>query len=154
MNNNAETTIMILDRERTILPVSTNAFTVSQSSSKELNEAYSEATVIWKNGKQATIEHIVTEGLYGDSFLSKVHSALFGVKSINVQFSKESNVDLENFKVTVIELIKLDNERGDPYFLLESPVDVICGEIQDAKDIQAIFKTINAPDPQECLDVL
>jgi hypothetical protein len=154
VNNNVETTIIILHRERTILPVSTNAFTISQSSSKELNEAYIGATVIWKNGKQAMIERIVTEGLYGESFLSKVHSALFGVKSINIQFSEESNVDLEGFKEAVIELIKLDSERGDPNFLLESPVDVICSEIRDAKEVQNIFKAINVPDPQECLDVL
>ena len=154
MNNNVETTVMVLDRERTILPVSTNAFTVSQSSSKELNEAYGGATVIWKSGKQATIQHIAIEGLYGNSFLSKVHSALFGVKSINIQFSKVSNVDLGSFKETVIELIKQDSERGDPYFHLEAPVDVICKEIRDSKEVLNIFKVINIPDPQECLDVL
>ena len=145
---------MILEKEHTVLPVCSNAFTVTQSCYKELNETYRGAIVTWKNGQQAIVEHIDIQGFYGDSFLSKVRSTLFGVKSISVQFTKSNDVDLALFKKIITKYITQDNERGEPYFELKIPIESVCNNIADAADIADIFEIINMPAPQGCLDVL
>ena len=74
----SETVIMLLEKEQVILPVSTDAFGVAQSSFKQLNNIYANAVVIWQDGTQSVIERISVEGWCGDSVLAKILSVLIG----------------------------------------------------------------------------
>lgn len=145
---------MILKQGKAIFPASTEAFEVSQSSEKELNREYKGAIVLWKDGQQRIIASIKDKGLKGDTFLQKLHSALFGVKNINVSFANDDKFELSGLKKLVTDCLTTDQELAEPFFELRQPLEKVCERVKEASSVQEIVGVIDLPTPNDCLDVL
>lgn len=146
--------IVILMQEKAIFPVNSDAFSFSQSSIQKLNQEYKGAIILWSDGQQRTIKEIKNNGLKGNTVLQKLHSALFGVISINVTFSENNDLSLSELKKIIIDNLTLDQKLPEPFFDLTQPLDLICEKILEIHSVQELFNVIDLPPLDECLDIL
>jgi hypothetical protein len=150
--NNSDVCLLILEKEKSIVPVALSAFHASQSTRKKL-EAYSAALVVTRDGNARMIRKIDVLGFWGETLGRKIISVLSGVHKIAVQFDNAS-IDLEEFKPLIEEYISIDSKKGDPYLPQKESLDNIFKRVRNAKSFEDVFDNINIPPAEDCLDVL
>ena len=152
-NNNNDVCLLILENQKSILPVALSAFDVSQSSKKELS-SYHGAIVVTQDGNVRVIRDIDILGFWGETFGRKMISALFGAHRIKVHFESCTSFSLERLKSVMLEYIPLDSMKGDPYLPQEKTLEIVLEQINRANSFEEVFKCINVPEADDCLDVL
>ncbi|MDP5190051.1 hypothetical protein [Rheinheimera baltica] len=152
-NNNNDVCLLILEDQKSILPVAISAFDVSQSSKKELS-SYHGAIVVTHDGNVRVIRGIDILGFWGETFGRKIISALFGAHRIKVHFESCTSLSLERFKSVILEYIPLDSMKGDPYLPQDKPLELVLEQVKQSNSFEEIFKCINVPQVEDCLDVL
>ena len=98
--NNSQVALLLIEREKALIPVNTNAFSASQQSTQRLNSLYAEALIVYRDGSVDAIDRIEPQGFYGNSLPKKLQSAALGTHYIKVQFRKHT-LSLEHFKELV-----------------------------------------------------
>ena len=150
----AETTLlMFIEQEKTIIPVSSAAFRVTQSSRRRL-KSYNGALVVSRDGKAVVIDHIEIIQLWGSSFIRKVISALTGAWEIRTHFRESEPVNLNDFKQLVTQYLRFDNERAEPFLPQTEPLESVLAAIEKASSFSEVFTRVCVPEPQDSLDVL
>ena len=147
-----EVTLMLMPHEKQIYPLSTFAFTVSQSSEKSLEKNLG-AIIIWDDGVVKRIKSIKKLGLYGTGFFAKLKSALFGVFEIQVELEKVESTFSETSQL-IQDYIIHDAKSHDPSFALVDSPEVTLEKIKSLDSVKAIFNYLKMPGPEDCLDVL
>lgn len=150
----ASPVLMVLERERAMIPVSPSAFHVAQSPRARLDAAYRGALVVWPGGEARPIREIRATGLWGETPGRKLLSALTGARRIEVRFGEPVPLGLDRFRELVVEYLAHDRGRGDPYLPLDAPLDEVARRVRAAASFAEVFRAIPVPDPADCLDVL
>jgi len=146
-----ESTLMIMRDEKNTYPLSTYAFTVSQSSKRKLNQNVG-ALIVYRNGSVKRIKGIERLGFYGSKISEKVSSALWGVHSIKTQL-EDVEISFPELRKLIIEVIELDSQGEDPSFEI-ADIEQTIAAISTADNTAEILDLIELPTPEDCLDVL
>lgn len=154
VTSNDNVCLMIIEKEKTIVPVALSAFQVAQSSKRKLNSNYKGALIITSNGVVRQIRQIDVLGFWGKSIGRKIVSILSGAYEIKVHFGDVVPIDLNMFKSLVIQYIEFDSKKGDPYLPQKEPIDVVFERLKKANSFAEVFQQINIPTLENCLDVL
>ena len=93
--NSAEVALLVIEREKTIIPVNTRAFSVSQQSAQRFNSLYAGALVVYRDGSVDAIDRIESQGFYGVSIPKKLQSAALGTHYIKVHFMGSAQVGVD-----------------------------------------------------------
>jgi hypothetical protein len=146
--------LMILEREKSMIPVAPLAFRAAQTPRDRLNETYRGALIIAPDGAVHPIQGIEVKGLWGKSLGRKLISALSGAYEIDVQFGEPIEMSPLEFKELVIHYLEHDRERGEPYLPLDAPPERVYQGVRAATSFAHVFEVINVPEPEDCLDLL
>ena len=65
--NKAEVALLLIEREKAMIPVNTRAFSLSLQSAQRLNSSYAGALVVYRDGSVDAIDRIEPQGFYGGS---------------------------------------------------------------------------------------
>jgi hypothetical protein len=150
-----DTLLLVLDRERMLIPLSPEAFTRANRSRRKLRTEYTGALIIYRAGKVLPIERIEVLGLLGSSIFAKFMSALNSDWSIKVHFGPETGMNLDEFKALVIQYLGYDmSERGDPFLPQEEPLETVYQSVRSATNFAEVFERIHVPPPEDALDGL
>ena len=150
---NNDVCLMILEKEKIILPVSPLAFHVTQNCQNKL-DSYQGAIVVDRTGVARVVRKVDIVGYYGESIWQKLVSALFGVKKILVHFDADPSIDLERFKFLITFFIGLDSERNDPFLPQSQKLSAVVEMLRTSNSFQDIFDSLDIPSIEDCLDVL
>ena len=151
--NSAEVALLVIEREKAMIPVNTRAFAVSQQSAQRLNVLYTGALVIYRNGSVDAIDRIEHQGLYGNSIPKKLQSLSLGTHCIKVHLRK-TPLSLEQFKQLITVCLPADTERGDPYLPLSRPLNTVLEAVRTGTSFERVFDALRLPDLEDCLDGL
>lgn len=148
--------LMVVERDKEMLPVNTAAFTWAQNSERFLNNAYRGALVISDEGSAKTIDNIEVLGYFGKNIKEKIYSVITRTHKINVRFSEVKKMDLNAFKELVVRYLQFESEGGDPnpYLPQKLPLGEVDRQVRDAASFAEVFRIINVPKAQDCLDIL
>jgi hypothetical protein len=149
-----ETVLLILERERKIIPLSTSAFHVAQRPRKEIQDLYPGAVVIYRNGDIRRIDSIEINGPAGDSTLSKILNTLSGTWHVVVNFSSPIKQSLEETKSLILKFATYDRELVEPFLPSSKPLATITAEIESCASCSELFDVLETPNPEDALDVL
>ncbi|MFC4160759.1 hypothetical protein [Chitinimonas lacunae] len=152
-NRNNDVCLLFLEGDKSIIPVALSAFHVAQSAKKQL-ESYVGALVVNREGEAYLIRQIERVGLHGDGFPRKILSALTGAYDIKVEFERRPAIELESFKLLLIEYLAIDSEKGDPFLPQDNSFPIVLEQIKRAKNFEEIFEVIKIPSAEDALDVL
>ena len=144
--------LLLIENEKKIIPISSMAFTVCQTSKKKL-KGYLNSIVLSKDGKIRRICRITRKGWYGSTSFKKITSALTGAFNIEVEL-KDVAIEFPRIKQMIAEFLKLDLESGDPFLPQTFPVSEIQKIIEPTESIPEIFDRLQIPSAENCLDVL
>lgn len=151
--NKVQVALLLIEREKALIPVNTNAFSVAQQPAQRLNSLYAGALVIYRDGSVDAIDRIELQGFYGASISNKLLSVASGTHSIKSYF-REHPLSLEHFKELVTLYLPTDTERGDPYLPLSQPLNVVLEAVRAGTSFESVFDALHLPDLEDCLDVL
>jgi hypothetical protein len=151
--NNAEVALLLIEREKAMIPVNTKAFSMSQQSGQRLNSLYTGALVVYRDGSVDAIDRIELQGFYGSSIPKKLQSAALGAHYIKTCFRKHP-LSLEQFKELVTLYLPSDTERGAPYLPLSQPLNAVLEAVRAGTSFERVFDALHLPDLEDCLDVL
>lgn len=151
--NSNDVCLMILESDKSIIPIASSAFHVTQSSRKKL-ESYYGALLLTREGSVRRIQKIDTIGIYGETLGRKVVSALSGANSIVVHFDDISSIDLEGLKSLIIEYISIDSKKDDPYLPQNEELNTVFDRVKKSNSFAEVFDSLNIPSAENCLDVL
>lgn len=147
-----ETLLMFLERERTLLPLSPNAFVATQSSRREL-KAYEDALIVSRDGTAARIERVEVGAYWGATWGRKLVSVLTGVRTIQVRF-RPVELAIEELKRLTVDYLQIDRQRADPILPLEDALPLVLERIRAAANSAELFRALALPAVDEVLDVL
>jgi hypothetical protein len=151
--NKAEVALLLIEREKAMIPVNTRAFSVSQQSAQRLNSSYAGALVVYRDGSVDAIDRIEPQGFYAGSTPKKLQSIALGTHYIKAHFRKHP-LSLEQFKELVILCLPADSERGDPYLPLSQPLNAVLEAVRAGNSFERVFDALHLPDLEDCLDGL
>src|SRR6266513_3620300 len=137
-----------------MLPISTEAFSVSQGSKQKILKAYAGATIIYRNCAVYKIERIDFLGYWGNSFLSKLFSAVNGgTRRIEVHLLAAPR-NLDDVKRLVLGYLPEDRKIPEPFFPATQPLEEVMRRINGAASCSEIFDILNVPSAENALDAL
>jgi DNA integrity scanning protein DisA with diadenylate cyclase activity len=151
-NNDSDVCLLILKKEKSIVPVALSAFHVSQSSRKKI-ESYNGALVVTSDGSARVIRKIDVLNFWGETVGRKIISVLTGAHQIAVQFDDVS-IGLEEFKSLIEDYVSIDSKKGDPFLPQEESLSNVFERVKNSKSFEEVFNNINIPPVEDCLDVL
>jgi hypothetical protein len=151
--NKVQVALLLIEREKAMIPVNTKAFSVSQQSVQRLNSTYAGSLIVYRDGSVDAIDRIEHQGFYGASILKKVQSVALGTHSIKTFFRKHA-LSLEQFKEFVTLCLPADSERGDPYLPLSQPLNAVLEAVRAGTSFERVFDALHLPDLGDCLDGL
>lgn len=151
--NNAEVALLLIEREKAMIPVNTKAFSVAQQSAQRLNSLYAGALLVHRDGSVDAIDRIELQGFYGASISNKLLSVASGTHSIKTYF-REHPLSLEHFKELVTLYLPADTERGAPYLPLSQPLNAVLEAVRAGTSFDRVFDALHLPGLEDCLDVL
>ncbi len=146
--------LLVLEREKLLIPISEAAFHVGQTSRKNLLTRYNDALVISRQGIVRRIEAVEIVGLWGDTLSRKILSLLTSAWAIQVRFSSPLSLSLDELKTRIVSYLQEDQQSADPYFSLIGSPDQIVERIRRASFFSEVFDALNVPPATDCLDVL
>uniref|UniRef100_UPI0040573215 hypothetical protein n=1 Tax=Candidatus Electronema sp. TaxID=2698783 RepID=UPI0040573215 len=149
--NSDESVLMLLIEQKKIYPLSTFAFTVTQSSQSILHGKKG-ALILYRDGKAKKIVSITRDGFYGKQIFDKIKSALCGTYKIITKL-EDIEVPFPELANLIADFIFLDSQVADPSFDLKDIQDIV-KKIRSASNIDEIFNLISMPDPENCLDII
>lgn len=151
----ASSPVLLVNREKPgLIPLSRRGLTVSQSSVASLNRKYTGALLIFDDGSKRKIERVVKLGVYGASLSRRLLSALTGVISIRVDLGDAEPMSLPDFKTLIVELIQKDAALEEPAFPHNRSIDETIRDVEVAENFEAVFRAIEMPADEDCLDAL
>lgn len=151
--NSTEVALLLIEREKAMIPVNTRAFSMSQQSGQRLNFLYTGALVVYRDGSVDAIDRIELQGFYGASFPEKIQSAALGAHYIKTYFRKHP-LSLEQFKELITTYLPADTERGSPYLPLSQPLNAVLEAVGAGTSFEGVFDALHLPDLEDCLDGL
>ena len=146
--------LLLLERERALIPMNPMALTVAQNSLRKLTKAYVGEQILDLDGNLYRIREIDTRGYYGESVGRKLLSALTGARSISVDLERQPQPSLDELKGLVSRFLRYDAQTPDPLLPQREPIDSVVKRIDVARSIQEIFSAFEIPALEDCLDVL
>lgn len=149
-----ESYLMLIEREKLIIPLSSRALQVGQGSRRVLRTRYKGALIVTRQGAVRSISSVTVDGLWGSSFWRKLISALTSAWKIQVHFEEPSLMDFQEIRRLIDRFVQYDSVRSEPFLSLRESPDKTSGRIQSARSVSDIFDILNVPDPENCLDVL
>ena len=154
MRNSRIAMLMLDDYQKIVIPIGEGIFYISQfNSEKKLKKKYLGNIIIRPDGKLDKIKDIKITGTYRDTFLAKVFCFMNSTKSISVDL-ENIEVTMEDIKSKLLEYLKNDMNREEPYLEQRKKIESIEKEIIGAKNIQAFFEILDVPNQEDCLDVM
>ena len=152
--NKPESFLMLLEREKLIIPISSRALTVGQFSRRVLRTRYVGALIVSRQGVVHPISSISIVGPWGSSLWRKLFSALTSTWEIQVQFGEPISMDIREVRKLIFRFVQYDVARPEPFLSLRESPDKISRRIHSAQSISGIFDALNVPSPENCLDIL
>lgn len=151
--NKVQVALLLIEREKAMIPVNTEAFSVSQQSVLRLNSLYAGALIVYRDGSVDAIDRIEQQGFYGASVSKKIQSVALGTHSTKTSFRKRT-LSLEQFKELVTSCLSADSERGDPYIPLSQSLNAVLEAVRAETSFERVFDALHLPDLEDCLDGL
>ncbi|MHA6881786.1 hypothetical protein [Ralstonia pseudosolanacearum] len=153
--DNMQTVLILNERERTVLPYSTNAFMVSTGSKGRVLYRHLGELVIYRDSSVFRLEAIKFGGYWGRNIWQRVFSfANGGVRQISVTLGRLEDFSYEEIQRRILELIYLNPALIDQYFKegvnLESTVE----RVKNSMNCRELFDALEVPPPQDSLDLL
>ena len=149
-----ETVLLILERERKIIPLNTSAFHVAQRPKEKIQDLYVGAVVIYRNGDIRHIASIAIDGPAGHSIVSRILSTLSGTWQVVVAFSPPIIQSLEQTKSLILHFVTYDRELVEPFLPSSKPLATLTAEIAGCASVAELFDVLEIPRPEDALDVL
>lgn len=146
--------LLMLEKERALIPISPLALTVTQSSASRLNTMYAGGLLLSDDGSVKTINSLVVGRFYGNTFGRRFLSALIGVRHLHVELSSAVFPSLAEIKRLVTQFVKYDAESSEPMIVSADVVGEASSRIGEASSVKEIFAAIRMPRIEDCLDVL
>lgn len=150
-----EVGLLIIPRSLTVFPVATTFFAVTQNPVRKMGDKYRDGLYIQRDGSIRRIQAIHDRGLYGNTFLRKLRSALFGTRSIEVVFDHPDANNLEDIKQLLANCLENDSELVEPFLPQSKDLPQVkmrlLGDVKQPKDI---FDVLDLPPIEDCLDVM
>lgn len=144
----------MLERERALIPLNPRALAVAQNSKKRLEQMYIGEHVLTCDGEISAIRKIEVGNFYGNSFRKWLLSALTGVRSIRVELEKLPRLSLDELKKIVVRFITYDAQTPEPLLVPQELLMRTIQSIEKANSVDEIFRALNIPSLEDCLDVL
>jgi hypothetical protein len=149
-----ESLLMLIEREKLIIPISTNALQAGQSSRRALRTRYNGALIVTRQGVVRPISSVTVVGLWGSSFWRKLLSALTSAWKIQVHLGEPRSMNVQELGKLIDQFVRYDSARSEPFLSLSEPFDKISKRLRSARSVSEVFEILNVPDPEDCLDVL
>lgn len=146
-----QTRLMFMPDGSTLIPVSPDAFTVTQATPARLRQ-YRGAIVVDRTGRAREVVSVTRTGLHGQGLLRKIVSALTSARDLEVGF-RDREMGLDELKRRIAGCLRADVDRGDPCLPVDDVEDAI-RKIQAAVGVAEIFDILRVPPPHDALDVL
>ncbi|MFV8382842.1 hypothetical protein ACNO5E_01945 [Vibrio parahaemolyticus] len=136
-----------------IFPFHVDGFQVANGNRGKIKKQYRNATVFFYDGTTQKINDVVIKGAWGKSFLGKVFSFLNSSWKVEV-VSEKIDIELQEQKNIVVNSLKVDQERVEPFFVLTGGFEQVENKINEAESMAEIYKALGISEGMEVLDVL
>ncbi|EHY9845528.1 hypothetical protein [Vibrio splendidus] len=145
--------ILALDKREMIFPFHVDGFQVANGNRGKIKKQYRNATVFFHDGTTQKINDVVIKGAWGKSFLGKVFSFLNSSWRVEI-VSEKIDMELQEQKNMIVNSLKVDQERVEPFFVLTGDFEQVENKINEAKSMPEIYKALDISEGMEVLDVL
>lgn len=149
----ARTVVLLLPDRSEMYPLSTDALTRAQGSRAKLENFYSNALLLDKDGSLQKIERVEILGPLGDTFGRRILSRLTDAWSIRVHLSGPIKISLQELKDLVLKS-SASSMVAENFDYESSELEEIRNSVRSATSVQAMISVLNLPLPSESLDVL
>jgi hypothetical protein len=152
--SNHPETVLLIDANGRLLPVSTAAFEISRGAKRRITHSYVNSTIIFREGSVRKIKRIDFLGYWGATISRKLFSvANGGVRRINLELT-DRPLSLAEIKSAVSNALPKDRQLREPFFAVADPLADVLRRIDEATSGGQIFDAIAVPPPDDALDIL
>ena len=149
-----ETTLMLDEQRREIIPLSTFAFEHAQGGMETVRAKNLGNLILFRDGTLRRIEEITVVGPDGDGFVWRALSYLTRSWRVRTTLSEAVSIRLDDLKNRIAELVGQDAQRPEPY-LDHIPRDAeVARLVGECKSIDELFDQLRVPSPEDALDIL
>ena len=149
-----QTTLMIDERQREIIPLSTHAFEHAQGNVSRIRAKNIGTKILFRNGLVRELQGIEVLGPDGGGIVPRLVSMVTRSWRINTTLSKPVDISLAELKKKIVELALLDSDRASPYLCAPSMAQNLPQLIEACESCAEIFDVLRVPPPGDALDIM
>jgi hypothetical protein len=148
------TLLLLRPSERTMFPVSTQAFQQTQGSRRKLRARCADTLIIDRDGTVKSIADIEFLGAFDRTLMPLLLHWIFGVGGIRVVFSEEPSHTLRSVKQLIEDCLRGPQSLQNWGIADPAEAKRFAEGVQGAESFQQLFKALRLPRPSEALDLL
>lgn len=145
--------LMLLPKTQQVFAVAGIALNATQNSNKHLDDLLG-GYLISSCGDVFRIKSAQKCGLFGDGFISKLKSAVFGMYSLQVELGREE-IEFSALSKLIHEYMERELSQNYSCFeFAQKNKSTTLELIKNSTSVNQIFNSINMPKVTDCLDML
>lgn len=150
-----ECVLFLNEDEGTVLPYSTQAFTVMEGSARKVLRNHVDVLIVTRAGAVLRLEKIQSLGYFGETMWQRAFSFMNGsVRRIEVTLRPAHGISFEEVRRVIISCLRRKPELLSQYFATTVGAHAVVELLSQATTCRELFDALGVPDPQDTLDVL